>query len=622
MNRKVLLVEPNYKNKYPPMGLMKIAMYYRMKGDDVRFFKGDLKDLGAQLILEDLLENLDKYNPNMYWKQYAQEFFDFIRKGKKDVFESKEIVDDEIVVSLVKEAKKDYRRKSYFENPQFDRVGITTLFTFYWDITIETINFVKQLCKTPDGVMVGGIAASILPDQMEKATGIRPWVGQLSHPGDLDPGDDLIVDELPLDYSILDEIDYKYPASNAYFAYMTRGCINHCSFCAVPKLEPEYKGFISLESRIQHTIYRFGEMRNLLLLDNNVFASEQFNEIIDKIKEYGFQKGAKYMPPNQYKIAIRNLKDNYNNRAYIRKIIDLYKDLMEKIPGDLKTTFYNMLEENYCLSYMTANREAILKLDDFVAPLYEKYLAPKRKVKRIVDFNQGLDSRLVTDEIMSKLSEICIDPTRIAFDHWELRDVYEKAIRTAARNGITKLSNYLLYNYMDKPEHLYFRMKMNVDLCNELGINIYSFPMKYHPIDDPEYFSNRNYIGKYWNRKFIRTIQCVLNSTKGKVGKGKEFFDEAFGANVDEFETLLWMPELFIIYRSEFKYNLTQEWKTAFYSLDEPDLDRAKQIISKNKFKGEIDFSSENKQVQKVLFYYMLDKRSAEDYLKKNNEIS
>ena len=43
--RKILLVEPNYKNKYPPMGLMKLATYYRRLGDDVTFFKGDLKDL-------------------------------------------------------------------------------------------------------------------------------------------------------------------------------------------------------------------------------------------------------------------------------------------------------------------------------------------------------------------------------------------------------------------------------------------------------------------------------------------------------------------------------------------------------------------------------------------------
>ena len=53
MNRKVLLIEPNYKNKYPPMGLMKIATYYRRCNDDVRFFKGDLKKFAAQLLCEE-----------------------------------------------------------------------------------------------------------------------------------------------------------------------------------------------------------------------------------------------------------------------------------------------------------------------------------------------------------------------------------------------------------------------------------------------------------------------------------------------------------------------------------------------------------------------------------------
>lgn len=55
-------------------------------------------------------------------------------------------------------------------------------------------------------------------------------------------------------------------------------------------------------------------------------------------------------------------------------------------------------------------------------------------------------------------------------------------------------------------------------------LTLTSFPMKYHPIEDPNHFSNRDYIGEKWNRKFIRTIQAVLNSTKGKVGKGYSFF--------------------------------------------------------------------------------------------------
>jgi hypothetical protein len=36
MKRKILLIEPNYKNKYPPIGLMKIATYHRNLGDDVK----------------------------------------------------------------------------------------------------------------------------------------------------------------------------------------------------------------------------------------------------------------------------------------------------------------------------------------------------------------------------------------------------------------------------------------------------------------------------------------------------------------------------------------------------------------------------------------------------------
>ena len=64
MNRQILLVEPNYKNKYPPMGLMKISTYYKNLGDHVTFFKGDLRELvlddTAEIVIQKIQEELSK----------------------------------------------------------------------------------------------------------------------------------------------------------------------------------------------------------------------------------------------------------------------------------------------------------------------------------------------------------------------------------------------------------------------------------------------------------------------------------------------------------------------------------------------------------------------------------
>lgn len=622
MNRKVLLIEPNYKNKYPPMGLMKLATYYRMVGDDVRFYKGDMHLLAVELICEDLIDRLSLVFPDIFWKDYYPTLFEFIKVGKVSILEEHDVFLDEIVLEIVKEFRKKYRDKEYFKYPRFDKVGITTLFTFYWDITIDTINFAKQLCKNKEDVMVGGIMSSILPDEVYSATGIHPFVGLLNHPGDIDADNTLIIDELPLDYSILEEIDYVYPANNAYFAYMTRGCINKCKFCAVPKLEPQYCDYINLKERILVTDKQFGAKKDLLLLDNNVLASKCYDKIIDDIKDCGFGVGATIIAPNEYLITIKNLQESYNNRAYVRKAIKIYKEIIDKLKDETeKAKLYSLLEENHCLYYYTASKDAILKLDDYVRPLYNKIYKPTKQ-KRIVDFNQGIDSRLVNDSNMKKLAEVNIYPLRIAFDHWELRDIYERSIRIAVRNGIKNLSNYLLYNFDDKPEELYFRLRMNVDLCEELDANIYSFPMKYHPISDQKYYMNRDYIGTYWNRKFIRAVQAVLNSTKGKIGRGVDFFEEAFGRDVNEFMKILWMPETFIIYRRIYDANLRQrladtytkttpydcdlanEWWAKFSSLPQEKLSKVKSIIALNKFK-ELAYVDDD-EINAVLNYYRI----------------
>lgn len=596
MSRKILLIEPNYRNKYPPMGLMKLATYYRRRGDEVCFFKGNLKGFAAQLLCREFLAEV---NDPKLGKQ-ATKLIQHIKTGMFAPLDAIPNFRNSDQESLLKEYRLWYRGNQF---PQFDIVGVTTLFTFYWRETIDTINYAKKFCSESGRVIVGGIAASILHERILQETGIDPVCGLLNKPGILDADSTDIIDELPLDYSILEEIDYTYPANNAYLAYMTRGCPRKCAFCAVPQLEPEYKDYIGLKEQIQQATVRFGLQKDLLLMDNNVFASKHFNKIIDEIKECGFERGAMYTPVSDYDIAMRNLRDGFNVRAYTRKLIRLFDRISDKLSEAEQADFYLKREERNLLYAEVASTGAIIEFDDIARPLYEKCFKRLKRM-RIIDFNQGVDVRLVNDKKMEKLAEINIRPLRIAFDHYSMKDTYVDAIRTAVKHGITDLSNYLLYNYEDEPDDLYYRMRINIDLCDELGVAIYSFPMKYHPIDDPNYFHNREYIGEHWNRKFIRSVQAVLNATKGKIGRGKSFFEEAFGKDIDEFHKILWMPEAFIIHRFKYKDNLTAEWWAKYNRLDTAQLEKLQGIIALNLFNE--NSATGDPVLDEVLKYYLV----------------
>jgi len=372
---RVLLVEPSYKAKYPPLGLMKISTYHKRRGDEVVFYKGtsaEVRDRGWEIIY------------------------------------------------------------------------IATMFTYQWKGTIDTIKFYQRQ-KGNARIIVGGILASLLPEDLDSETGLAPMVGLWPQ-----------VDRLPPDYSLFDGL-CQYPMRDASIGYTTRGCVRHCAFCAVPTLEPEFVPYIPLQPQID------GSKTHLILLDNNVLASPEFPRIIQDVRTCGFQAGAKL-----------------NGR------------------------------------------------------------------QRHVDFNQGVDVRLLTEEHMRLLSTIAIHPLRIAFDHIELRDTYVEKIRLAHRYGIRRLSNYVLYNHHDTPDDFYRRLRINVELNEELGLSIFSFPMRYIPLDAKQ----RGYVNNpHWTRQQLRGVQCILHATRGVVGPRMQFFDKAFGRNEEEFKHIIERPEDEIFYR-------------------------------------------------------------------------
>jgi hypothetical protein len=620
---KALLIEPNYSNKFPPIGLMKIATYHKNLGNwDVVFYKGDLKHFIIEQITDKCIAAFKKIDNSIDWYIKRDAVFEYIKTRKKTAFDSigVDVSDKALELGNIAIDFKDFYWKGTWKKyPDWDRVFVTTLFTFYWNITIETIEFAKLLVKNPKDLMVGGVLASIQPKEIEEVTGIKPHVGIL-RAGDLDKGDTQMIDELPLDYSILDEIEYKYPMTNAYYSYTTRGCIRHCPFCAVPTLEPIYNSYIPLVDRINRIRELYGEQQNMLLMDNNVLASNQFPQIIQDIIDCGFERNAKFVQPDLLAIAICNLKNKVNDRAYIRKSQSMIMDFYNRLKGEESYQVYKIITKYHISKLLTTRKEALLCAYEEIKDIYAKHYRPTPKI-RYVDFNQGVDARLFNEENVALLSKIAISPLRIAFDDIRTRPAYEKAVRLSVSVGLKDFSNYLLYNFNDKPIELYQRMKINVDLCEELNVSIYSFPMKYHPIrkkegDTEDFSHNRDYIGKHWNRKYIRAIQAILNSTKGKIGRGQSFFQEAFGKNEEEYMNLLEMPESFIIYRFFFKWldgkNIgmgTSHWRNAWKeckeSVTEERWDEVCRVIHANVFNYAILDDFKESVIKRLLRYYI-----------------
>ena len=174
--------------------------------------------------------------------------------------------------------------------------------------------------------------ASLMPDKIAEATGIERshvLTGLFTDTSVVGDDNGINVDELPLDYDILEQVDYKYPAGDNYFAYTTRGCPNHCSFCAVPILEPSFHVTNNIIDQIRTIDEKYGPKQHLLLLDNNVLNTTNLKSLVDDLCAAGFGQGAKYTDPGAYNIVMMRYK-NGDRADFLDKKIAAYLEGFKK----------------------------------------------------------------------------------------------------------------------------------------------------------------------------------------------------------------------------------------------------------------------------------------------------
>ena len=251
---RVLLVEPACRNGtpkrrppqndeslwYPPLGLMKLARYHHDRGDEVKFTSG--------------CDRSQLPDPGL--------FFD--------------------------------------EDSIWDRVYITTLFTFHFKKIVDTIRFyLKAVGGTKSKIFVGGVMASLMPDDIFEATGVYPVVGTLRSSRMIGMGDDVDIDQLTPDYSVLE--GFPYAVNNTFYGYATRGCTNKCPWCGVPKIEPQYAPYFDIKPMIRQLRSELSDYSLLRLMDNNVLASPQLEKIVEDLLELGYGRGqvTSTTPPRQ-----------------------------------------------------------------------------------------------------------------------------------------------------------------------------------------------------------------------------------------------------------------------------------------------------------------------------------
>jgi hypothetical protein len=115
------------------------------------------------------------------------------------------------------------------------------------------------------------------------------------------------------------------------------------------------------------------------------------------------------------------------------------------------------------------------------------------------DFNQGLDARLINEDVGKALNGIDMPVIRIAYDFPKMGKAVKRAIDVLGHAGFSrsKVVSYVLFNFEDTPEELFERVR------NLLSWGATAYPMRFQPLNTLE---KDSYISPGWSHEELDLV--------------------------------------------------------------------------------------------------------------------
>jgi hypothetical protein len=284
-------------------------------------------------------------------------------------------------------------------------IFITSLFTWDWKHLVKSVHFYKRAFPGSK-IFIGGIAASLLSDDIWASTGVRPNFG-LYHEAEF----------YPPDYSLT--FGRKIKSS---ICFTSRGCLRKCKFCSVKDLEPTFFLRDDWEKDISD---RFN---TVTFWDNNFLASPNFDGDCQKIvrfkKKVDFNQGldARLYDEDRAKALskmdvdpIRFAFDDSRDEKAILKAIRLAKKYSNKEIRvyviynfeDTPEDFYyriNLLNQEGVLSFPMEYRNPDDREKKFPGPHWNKFFLRALTLSLLFYYSKGMitESRKSFEAIYGK----------------------------------------------------------------------------------------------------------------------------------------------------------------------------------------------------------------------------